>query len=114
MKLFAVAIALVGLVAATQCQAQGLTDYRSKTTGLKPSLSKSDVSKLWAMDKPACVKDGGSVKAANAAFVKAGLKTRDCSQGEKTLAKHAKLGIKVYVIACYQLPSDMVRIHCTK
>lgn len=87
----------------------GLKDHRAKTTGVKPSVSKSELVALWASKNAACIKDGSKVLAVNNAFAAANLGTRDCSNGEKTLAKHAKLGIKVFVIQAYQLPASMLK-----
>ncbi len=112
MKVFAIAIALVTAIVATECHAEGMIDYRVKRTGLKPNLSDKEALKLYNSNKLVCVKDGGSVKRANQAFVKAGLGTRDCSQGEKTRMKHSKRGIAVLVIECYQLSGELMEKYC--
>jgi hypothetical protein len=113
MKTLLLTLALVATVAVTvnahATSLVGLRDFRTKTTGVKPDISTEEVKALWASDKPACIKDGGKVLAVNKAFQSANLGFRDCSSGEKTIAKHRKLGITVYVIAAYQLPASMLK-----
>lgn len=85
----------------------GLKDYGKKKTGLGPSLTKNEVLALYNSSKLVCIKDGGKVLSRNKAFSAKGLKKKDCSFGEKTLAVHKKRGIQVFVIEAHQLPSEM-------
>jgi len=107
LAIFAVLL-VVGANKANALTVKGLKDHRTKVTGIAPDISKADVATLWASSVPACIKDGAKVLTVNAAFQKANLGYRDCSSGEKTLAKHRKLGIRVAVIQAYQLPANML------
>lgn len=112
MKILLTTLAILAAAITFQASAieiVGLKDMRTKTTGTAPDVTKAEVVALWKSKKPACIKDGSKVLAVNAAFANANLGSRDCSSGEKTLAKHKKLGIRVYVIQAYQLPADMLK-----
>ena len=113
MKLFILALATIAAVvafnSAQAVEIVGLKDHRTKSTGVRPSVTKPELVALWNSERPACIKDGSKVLAVNAAFSKANLGSRDCSEGEKTLAKHGKLNIRVYVVQAYQLPANMLK-----
>ena len=106
---FAAAMVVVAAQKANAVEIVGLKNFKTSKTGVAPNVTKTEVAALWASNKPACIKDGSKVLAVNKAFASANLGSRDCSSGAKTLAKHKKLGLKVWVIQAYQLPSEMLK-----
>jgi len=72
-----------------------LLPYKDDATAVE--YQQSAVEAVWNSEKPACIKDGAKLKGVNAAFKKAGLGYRDCSNSDANKRKQRKGGYTVTV-----------------
>jgi hypothetical protein len=77
---------------------QAIKGSKSKIT-----ITDSAYDSVINSNRPACVKNGGSVIGVNEAFNALRLKSRDCSEGDAALANHEAMGIKVTVFKFQEL-----------
>lgn len=101
-------IAIIALTTMFNVHAIELQAYKDSATQVV-TLSDAAVEKAWALNAPACMKDGSRILGVNKSFKSLGLGYRDCSNGIAAARKHKALGYKVTVIKLAELSDNMIR-----